>query len=105
MNKFDSATFLAALTLAVATPTAFAADTPGATPPGTDTDAVIPGAKAVDEVGGGAIVDPDRALKQGAKNKESTRQPCKKPPPTQAANPSDVPCTDQSDQINPSQRK
>ena len=107
MNKFDSLAFLAALALAAAAPT-FAADPGGATPPGTDSDVVIPGAKAVDEVGGGAIVDPDRVLKRDPINKgQSTKQPCKKPAATQSTNTGDAACesTDKDGQITPKQRK
>src|ERR1700694_2270198 len=91
MSKFDSAVLVAALSLVVLTP-GFAAG-PGATPPNTDTDAVIPGAKAVDEVSGGAIVDPDQALKRGTiTTNQPTKQPCKLPTTEQSTNTSGPPC-------------
>ena len=106
MNKFDSAAFLAALALAFATP-AFAADTGGAKTPKPDTDTVVPGAKAVDEVSGGAIVDPDQALKRGAIQKNQPTKPCKKPTSTQASSPGEAPCepTDKDGQTAPSPEK
>lgn len=108
MNRFNSAAFLAALTLAVATPT-FAVDMDiGANTPEPDADTVIPGAKAVDEVSGGAIVDPDGALKRGAiKKNQSTKQPCKKPTTTQSTNSGEAPCepTDKNGQTTPAQGK